>query len=112
MTSGRGCPGVYPTSDGQNWLFGAARGTLRDLQMPAILLLVPDGNHDAGRFAALDNRDHLVRLRLPEGWVEELVATVFGALRGWERPTFATDSQPSSGTGWRFRAAHPGLRGI
>jgi hypothetical protein len=46
---------------------------LRDLQMPAVLLLVPDRDHDACGLAAFHDRDHLVRFCFPEVQVEELV---------------------------------------
>src|SRR5580700_10548511 len=39
---------------------------LRHLQMPAVILLVPDGDHNAGGLAALHNGDHLVGFRFPK----------------------------------------------
>src|ERR1700684_1712452 len=49
--------------------------------MPAILLLVADGDHNAGGLAALHNRNHLVRLRMPEVRVEEFIPAVFRRLQ-------------------------------
>src|SRR2546422_11488903 len=54
---------------------------LRDLQMPAILLLVPDGDHDAGGLAALHNRDHRVRLRFRKYGSRSLSRRSSGASR-------------------------------
>jgi hypothetical protein len=50
---------------------------LRDLQMPAILFLVADRNHDAGRFARLQNGDYLVGLSSAEVAVNEIVPSTF-----------------------------------
>jgi hypothetical protein len=36
--------------------------TLADLQMPAVVLLVADGSHDAGRFPGLEDDGYLIRL--------------------------------------------------
>src|SRR2546425_9717747 len=67
---------------------------LRDLQMPAILLLVPDGDHDAGGLAALHNRDHRVRLRFPEIWIEKLVAAVLRCVANRRGPLLRTGDGP------------------
>jgi hypothetical protein len=67
---------------------------LRDLQMPAILLLVPDGHHDAGRLAALHNRDYLVGLRFAEIWIQKRVTAVFRCLENWCAPLLRTVAGP------------------
>src|SRR5207244_12387120 len=60
----------------------------------AILLLVPDGDHDAGVLAALHNRDHRVRLRFPEIWIEKLVAAVFRCVENRRAPLLRTVDGP------------------
>jgi len=59
---------------------------LRDLQMPAIILLFSDSDHDASRFPVLHDCDHLIRFCLPEVRVEELVTPVFGCFQDWRIP--------------------------
>jgi len=43
--------------------------------------LVPDGDHDAGRLAALHNRDDLIWFRLSEIRVQEFIAPVLGSFQ-------------------------------
>jgi hypothetical protein len=61
---------------------------LRDLQMPAVVLFVSDGDHDARGFATLEDGYDLVRLGLPEIRVEELIASVFRRLQNGSTPFF------------------------
>src|SRR5262249_13464809 len=53
---------------------------LRDLQMPAVILLVSDRNHDAAWFASLENDHYLIRFGPPEVWIHELIAAAAGSL--------------------------------
>src|SRR4051812_37240209 len=75
--------------------------------MPAVLLLVSDGDHDTRGLAALDDCNHLVRLRSPEVRVEELVAAIFGGFQN--RCASESGSRPSSEIERRSRVEHPGL---
>src|SRR5437764_643130 len=59
---------------------------LCDLQMPTVVFLVSDGDHDASRFTALDDGDDLIRFRLAEVWVQELVAPVLGRFQNGSAP--------------------------
>src|SRR6266699_5581377 len=68
--------------------------TLRDLQMPAIVLLVPDSDHDAGRFATFHDRHHLVWFRSAEVRVEELIPPVFRCFENRRTPLLGTVHYP------------------
>ena len=48
------------------------------LQMPALVLLVADGNQNPRRFAPLHDGNDLVGLSLPEIWIEGFVTPIFG----------------------------------
>lgn len=54
---------------------------LRDLQMPAVILLVSDRNHDPGWFTSLEDHCYLIRLGPPEVWIHELIAPAAGSLK-------------------------------
>jgi hypothetical protein len=59
---------------------------LRDLQMPAVILLVSDRNHDAGWFTSLEDHHYLIRFGPPEVWVHELIASAAGSLHDRNAP--------------------------
>ncbi|MFQ5929007.1 MAG: hypothetical protein ACE5MK_04870 [Acidobacteriota bacterium] len=46
---------------------------LLQLQMPAVFLLVADGDQDAGRFTGLQDDDHLIGLGSPEVRLDEFI---------------------------------------
>jgi hypothetical protein len=61
---------------------------LRDLQMPAILLFVPNGDHDPGWFPALHNGNDLIRFDLPEIRIEKLIAPAWRRFQDRSVPFF------------------------
>jgi hypothetical protein len=71
---------------------------LRELQMPAILLLVSDGDHDAGWLATFHHCHYPVRLRIPETGIGEFVAPVFRRLRNRRAPLLRAVHDP--GRNW------------
>src|SRR5262245_52468544 len=81
---------------------------LRDLEMPAVVLLVSDRNHDGGWFTSLEDHHYLIRFGPPEVWIHELIAPARGEPRRSECPTSVPDSSPSSGSAPRSRAGYPG----
>jgi hypothetical protein len=48
---------------------------LSELQVPAVVLRIPDGDHDPGWFAGLQDHDHVVGLRTLEVRLDELVGS-------------------------------------
>ena len=54
--------------------------------MPAIVFLVPDGDHYAGWLPRLDDRHDLILLGLSEIGVKEFIATVFRRLQNGSTP--------------------------
>jgi hypothetical protein len=62
--------------------------------MPVILLLVPDGDHDASRFTALHDSDYLIGLGLPEVWIEGFVAAIFGRVEDRSAPLLRSVHYP------------------
>jgi hypothetical protein len=67
---------------------------LRDLQMPAVIFLVSDGDQDAGRFPAFDNGHDLVRLGFPEVGIHEFVAPRLGRFQNGSTPFLRTVHDP------------------
>src|SRR5882724_1851410 len=67
---------------------------LGHLQMPAVVFLVSDGDHDAGWLTTLHDGYDLIRFRFPEVWVEELVAPVFGGFQNGRAPFLRTVDDP------------------
>jgi hypothetical protein len=62
--------------------------------MPAVLLLVSNGDHDARGFAPLEDGHDLVRLGLAEIRVQELITSVFRRLQNGSAPFFRPIDDP------------------
>ena len=58
---------------------------LRDLQMPAVLLLF-DRNHNPSWFAGLEDHHNLIGFGLPKVWLHELVTPAAGSLHDRSAP--------------------------
>ena len=62
--------------------------------MPAILLLVADGDQAAGGLAAFHHSNHLVGLHFPEIGIQKLVAAVFGCFENRPAPLLRSVAGP------------------
>src|SRR5215469_5323440 len=59
---------------------------LDQLQMPAVVLLLPDGGQDSCRFAGLQDNDHLVGLGPAEVGFDELIPSSRGSVEDGDVP--------------------------
>src|SRR5579863_1191262 len=60
--------------------------TLADLQMPAIVLLIADGSHDAGRLPCLEDDGYLIRLGSLQVRFHEFIAPAGRCIEDWRIP--------------------------
>ena len=67
---------------------------LGDLQMPAVVLLVSDGNQNARRFSCFQDGHDLVRLGFSKVGLDEIVASALGSFQNWRTPPFRTILDP------------------
>src|SRR6266498_1102519 len=68
---------------------------LSELQVPAVVLRVPDGDHDPGRFSGLQDHHHFVGLRAPEVRLDKLVAPPGGCIEDGHVPRLGAVLDPA-----------------
>jgi len=59
---------------------------LRQLEVPAVVLLFPDGDQNPCRFSCLQNEDNLVRLGMAKVGFDKLVASTFRGFQDGDVP--------------------------
>src|SRR5262249_12974302 len=67
---------------------------LRELQMPAVVLRVPDGDQDPGRFASLEDHDDFVGLRTLEILADKVVSPTRRSVQEGDVPCLGSVLDP------------------
>src|SRR5438445_2500177 len=67
---------------------------LSQLQIPSVILLVPNGGQDACGFSRLEDDDHLVRLGMTKVGLDKVVASTLGSFQDGAGPSVGTIPHP------------------